>query len=181
MFKIYRRRLDLSSELKAYNNEIKSQCSTSCLHFPKDFIYLFEGGEREREKQTPHWAGSPCGTRSQDSRIMTWAAIRHLTHWAIQSPASFFSFFFFKKEILACWLSLSEFIWSKWWNPAGRPSQNYKDLHVGGTGGVIPSAVFCNAVPPYSWHSEALRRDAASSRVLVEFGCKHYFTSLHLR
>ena len=62
--------------------------------FFKDFIYLFEkehtsGGEkdqREREKQTPCWAGSPTLAGSQDPEISTWTKGRCLTNWATQEP-----------------------------------------------------------------------------------------------
>ena len=44
--------------------------------------------QKEREKQTPRWAGSParCWAQSQDPEIMTWAESRCLTNWAIQVP-----------------------------------------------------------------------------------------------
>ena len=62
--------------------------------FFKDIIYLREGecmrqgeGQREREKQTPHWSGSPWGSvpRPQDHNL---SRGRCLTDWATQAPCS---------------------------------------------------------------------------------------------
>ena len=56
-------------------------------------------GQREKEKQTPHWAGSPVLAPSQEPGIMTWDEGRWLTHWATwAAPDSIYSIMQAKAE-----------------------------------------------------------------------------------
>ena len=85
--------------------------------FFKDFIYLFDrersqvgreaGRERERERGGSRLSAEQrawCGTRSQDSEIMTWAEGSGLTHWATQAPyLKHFKDFFFLRFYLFIW------------------------------------------------------------------------------
>ena len=77
-------------------------CSTEVYFlflFKTLFIYLFPylfkkvrehklgaGGQREREKQTRHWAGTWTQAPFQDPRIETWVEDSLLTNWATQDP-----------------------------------------------------------------------------------------------
>ena len=47
-------------------------------------------GEKETDKQTHRWVGSPVGGSLQNPKIITWAEVRYLANWATQVLQMFF-------------------------------------------------------------------------------------------
>ena len=92
--------------LKYRNPEIYILKSCLLSNFPLDILFFFlkilfiylrvrerahtqrqgRDGQRERQKQIPHWAGSSMEAPSQDPEIMTWTEGSCPTDWAKQVP-----------------------------------------------------------------------------------------------